>query len=138
MRTWFAGDFVHELAHQEDSSTANSNLAGIEVGNGGQVESGSFILQANLDSIRQEPALNVERRRGAVAVCVPDDIAGGFIDGQDDRVGDGRIEPAGLTHGLHKQSGGMVKAKGNASVILSLVVVEEGRRVREVPFRAQD
>jgi len=33
----------------------------------------------------------------------------------------------------------MVKAKGNASVILSpVVVVEEGRRVREVPFRAQD
>ena len=99
----FASQLVHELAHQVNASAADPNLSGIHVRNGGQIKSGTFVDQPNFNSIGHEPTLEKKRRPGAVVMGMTDDVARGFIDGEHDSVGDGGLQPTGLTNGFHKQ-----------------------------------
>ena len=92
-----AGEFVHEFAHEEDAATARSELGGVEGFDGVEVEGVALVVDANLDSLGTDEALDLERRVGPTGVGMTDDIIRALVAGEDDGMCGTLVEPGDLT-----------------------------------------
>lgn len=79
-------DFIHDLAHQEQSSAAGSNLIRRQLGNLFRLKRGAKVSQLQLESAVMAPAGQRELLVGVALIRVLEYISDRFTYSQDDRV----------------------------------------------------
>src|SRR5438874_938118 len=82
-----AGQLIHDGAHDEDAASANAQLGGVEVRNGGEVERLAFVVQVDFDAIGADITLDLHLGIGGALVSMAHNVVGGLIGGKDDGVG---------------------------------------------------
>jgi hypothetical protein len=98
----FTAHVIHQSPHQVNAAATDAQFPRLKLRHLQKVKRGPLIQQRNFDRIVGDPALNLERPIGPVAVSVSDDIADRFARGENDSLNNGVLNVTSVAHSLDK------------------------------------